>query len=436
MSDFLTQRGSVWHFVRRVPRAFAALDRRGVIRHSTRIRVADDRNGSRAARVARTLNLELESYWQSLAGGAPLADATAYDEARKRARALGFDYIDNAQLVMQPIEKILQRIEAMVANGLVGDSGVRTALLGTATRPSFMLSRLFEEFEMATKDEIKAFSPDQLRIWRNSHKRAVEQFVKVVGDKPMSELKPDDGIDYAEWWRARVINGEVEAKTANRDIGQLSRMVKEMNTWRRLGLPNIFTGLRLRGEKENSRIPYDSAFIQNRFLCGDELRSLNEDARFVLYVMVETGMRPSEIVNLRQESIILDAEIPHVRVLPIDRKLKTEDSERELPLVGVSLEALKLKPNGFPKYRDKSAGLSATVNKYLQEHGLRPTKDHSLYSLRHSFKDRLTDAEAPDSMIDHLMGHKTYKPKYGKGPSLALKRKFLDKIALVPPSRL
>jgi integrase len=97
---------------------------------------------------------------------------------------------------------------------------------------------------------------------------------------------------------------------------------------------------------------------------------------------------------------------------------------------------MRLHPQGFPRYRDKSSGLSATLNKYLSENGLRPTKDHSVYSLRHSFKDRLIGAEAPDSLIDSLMGHKTYKPKYGKGPSLELKLKFMHRIALRPPERL
>jgi integrase len=102
----------------------------------------------------------------------------------------------------------------------------------------------------------------------------------------------------------------------------------------------------------------------------------------------------------------------------------------------VALAAMKLRPKGFPRYRDKSASLSATVNKFLRVNGLRPTKDHSLYSLRHSFKDRLVAAEAPDGLIDSLMGHKTYKPKYGRGPSLELKLKFLEAIALRPPERL
>jgi hypothetical protein len=68
MSDFLTRRNGTWHFVRRVPVEFAAFDRRGVIRHSTRIRVAADRTGRRATRVADRLNAELEAYFRSAGG--------------------------------------------------------------------------------------------------------------------------------------------------------------------------------------------------------------------------------------------------------------------------------------------------------------------------------------------------------------------------------
>jgi integrase len=145
-------------------------------------------------------------------------------------------------------------------------------------------------------------------------------------------------------------------------------------------------------------------------------------------------MRPSEVVNLQSNAIILDAEIPYVKIFPDGRRLKTVDSEREIPLIGWALEALKKRPEGFPRYRDKSSSLSAAVNKYLWENKLRPTKDHTVYSLRHSFKDRLIAAEAPDSLIDSLMGHKSYKPKYGKGPPLELKLKYLQRIALKPPA--
>jgi integrase len=436
MSDFLTRRNGTWHFVRRVPVEFAELDSRGVIKHSTRIKIANDRAGRRAARVAEKFNEQLEVFWKGLSDGKPRGTLNSYELARYRARALGFEYIEFDRLLQQPPEARLERLEALVAKGLTNDAGAGAALLGAKKRPVFKLSALFEEYEAATKDEVKDLSPDQLRIWRNGRIRAVERFVEVVGDKLVSQINGDDAIDYCEWWRERVTEDVVEAKTANKDIGQLSRMLKEMSIRHRLNLPDIFKGLRLKGEAEHPRVPYDTDFVQKRLLAPGALDGLNEDARLVLYVVADTGLRPSEVVNLQEDAIVLDTSIPYVRILPDGRRLKTEDSRREIPLVGAALAAMRKRSEGFPRYRDKSSNLSATLNKYLLENGLRPTKDHTVYSLRHSFKDRLVAAEAPDSLIDSLMGHKTYKPKYGRGPSLELKLKYLQQIAFKPPASL
>ena len=178
MSDFLTRRGTTWHFVRRVPAEFAALDRRGVIRHSTRIKVADDRIGRRATRVAirsmRSLNISGRS-WPT--GGRRRTSPATMRPAR-RARALGYDYIPNSELIALPQEKRLERLEALVAKGLTHDPGAREALLGTAPRPSFNLSRLFEEYEAATKDEVKDLSPGSatdLAQWPHPCGRAIRQ---------------------------------------------------------------------------------------------------------------------------------------------------------------------------------------------------------------------------------------------------------------------
>ena len=56
MPDFLTRRNGTWHFARRVPVEFAEIDPRGVVKHSTRIRIENDRAGRRAARIAEKFN--------------------------------------------------------------------------------------------------------------------------------------------------------------------------------------------------------------------------------------------------------------------------------------------------------------------------------------------------------------------------------------------
>jgi ABC-type transport system involved in cytochrome c biogenesis permease subunit len=45
-----------------------------------------------------------------------------------------------------PLEKVLDRLEALVAKGLTGDPGARAALLGTEKRSLFPLSKLFAAF--------------------------------------------------------------------------------------------------------------------------------------------------------------------------------------------------------------------------------------------------------------------------------------------------
>jgi integrase len=327
------------------------------------------------------------------------------------------------------------RLEALVKHGVVNDPEARAALLGTEKQPPFMLSDLYVEYEAMTKDEVMDLAPDQLRIWKAGRVRAVSRFVKIAGDKPINQITRDDGIKYTEWWRGKVVSGDAVAKTANKDIGQLSRMLKDVSIRRNLNLPDIFKDLRLKGEVEEARVPYETSFIQKRLLAKGALDGLNEDARLVLYIVADTGLRPTEVVNMSPGAIVLDAPIPHVKVMPVGRRLKTADSQRDIPLVGAALAAMKKRPQGFPRYRGKSSSLSSTLNKYLLENDLRPTEDHTVYSLRHSFKDRLIAIEAPDSLIDNLMGHKTYKPKYGNGPSLELKLKYLQRIALkAPPS--
>lgn len=102
MPEFLTRRNGTWHFVRRVPLEFADFDRRGVVRHSTRIRIVHDRAGRRAAHVSEKMNERLELTWKDLALGVTQAAATRYEDARQRARTLGYEYLESTTLLERP----------------------------------------------------------------------------------------------------------------------------------------------------------------------------------------------------------------------------------------------------------------------------------------------------------------------------------------------
>ena len=64
MPDFLTRRNGTWHFFRLVPAEFSTFDKRGIVRHSTKVRVASDRTGSRLALVAETLQVQISAFFQ------------------------------------------------------------------------------------------------------------------------------------------------------------------------------------------------------------------------------------------------------------------------------------------------------------------------------------------------------------------------------------
>jgi len=161
---------------------------------------------------------------------------------------------------------------------------------------------------------------------------------------------------------------------------------------------------------------------------------INPEARRVVYLVAETGLRLSEATGLTRDAIHLDAPVPYVCVMADGRELKTDQSHREIPLVGVALKAIREQPDGFPRYRDKADSLSALVNKAMELRGLKPEAGQSLYSLRHTFEDRLTAVDAPDKIIACLMGHKWSRPRYGVGPTLEHKRDWLNRIAFSSPS--
>jgi integrase len=319
---------------------------------------------------------------------------------------------------------------------LVEDQGARAALFGTEKVPSVRLSEVFPKFEHQTRNEVRDMSLNQLKRWKNGYILAITDFIRVVGDKALNTITHADIRDYIEWLEGRIEEDEIVAKTANKYIGHCSKMIKSINLKFRLGLPDFFSGQRLQGVENESRPPFPIEFVQNRILADGALMGMNDEARRAVMLMADTGLRLSEAVNLNERTIHLDCDIPYIEVLPDGRRVKTRPSIREIPLVGTALAAMKLQRQGFPRYVDKGASFSAYVNGYLLEAGLRPTRKHTVYSLRHTFKDRLIAAQCQDSMIESLMGHSDDHPKYGSGPALDLKHKVLHAIAFNPPATL
>ncbi|HEX2255618.1 MAG TPA: DUF6538 domain-containing protein [Afifellaceae bacterium] len=414
----------IWHYFRRVPRRFAHLDRRRFVCISLATR-----DLALAERKKPAIGAAVESYWIALAKGASPEARARYEGAIERARLEGFAWSSASDLAEGSVAELLARIEKLEALGL-DDANAVDALLGTVSEPKLTLTAAQELWFEHSRDQLRGKSPDQVRRWKAPRMKAVGNLVQVVGDKPVQLLTRTDALAFRTWWLDRLEEESLTPNSANKDIGHLAQMLRTLDEAYQLGIGEPFRRLRLEEDKLAQRAAFSIDQLK-AIIADGVLDGLNDEARGIVLLMVETGLRPVEICNLMPEDLALAHEVPHVKVTPRrERALKTPYSRREVPLVGVSLLAAEEFREGFPRYRDRSSQLSANVNKYLRGRGLLPTDNHSLYSIRHAFQDRLNAVDMPDRMQADLMGHKFGRPRYGSGPELAHKRQWLERIAI------
>ena len=299
-----------------------------------------------------------------------------------------------------PPEKLLERIEAAT------DPREGAALLGVAPMPKMTVSAALEEYWPLIRDKTLMKSPDQMRRLKNPVNKAIRNFISQCGDKPIDEVTRDDMLDFREWWMERLVSERLTPNSGNKDLGHLSKVLKTVNNLKRLGLDlgPILSELTFKEGEKRTRPPFSTEWIKAKILAHDALSGMNKEARCLLLGMVNTGYRPSEGTTLNASTIHLSGDVPYIEVKTDGREVKSPNAKRIIPLLGVSLEAFRECPNGFPRYFDKP-GVSATVNNFFNANGLRETPEHSLYSLRHSFEDRMLAANIDERVRRDLMGH-------------------------------
>ena len=168
-----------------------------------------------------------------------------------------------------------------------------------------------------------------------------------------------------------------------------------------------------------------------------ECMTVDDENRWLLALISDTGMRLSEAAGLARDDIVMDTEIPHIKLVPHPwRRLKTKGSERLVPLVGASLwAARRLQQHdssyAFPRYCDgqtcNANSASAALNKWMKTI---IGGDYVVHGLRHSLRDRLRAVECPSDIIDQIGGWTTtgIGHAYGRGYSVEILAKWMQKI--------
>lgn len=385
-----------------------------------------------AARKASKMATQDEALWKAMRGNPDLP----IPEVRKAATALLAEYRPTEWKETHsyyPGEVRTWSKPEVLATLLQDDD---SSLLGT---------EVHEEANRILKGE-KAVPllSEALEVYLKEHKnRNDKQFEKVtryglglvfstLGDRPMDAY---DREEVREWRDDLLKDTKNKMATIRRRLDAINTVFRKGCVEYQLMLSNPFAKLNLPGEGLDSeeRQPFTNSEL---LAIREGVLSKNDDIRWIVGLLVETGARAGEVIGLRSGDLKLDATIPHVQFRwheKLGRRLKNRNSERDVPLVGVSLwagrRALEVSPDGwlFPRYASdgniKATHGENTINKWLKK-----LAGKTSHSFRHSLLDRLRDSGCPIDAAQQAVGHgpQTITRGYGKGYSLEKLRGYLD----------
>ena len=239
--------------------------------------------------------------------------------------------------------------------------------------------------------------------------RVVSEIVQLAGDKVINGYTRNDALLF----RDSLLKREVSYNTVKRNFECIRAIWNFAARENGISDPNPFA---------NMNYGNGAAAIKRMPIPIDDLRKVqqlcyqkDDDIRWLIALLSDTGMRLAEAAGLAREDVFLDTEIPHIRLCERSwRPLKTRSSERDVPLVGAALWAAKRAYDSsrneylFPRYCSddgcKADYASNSLNKWLRKH---VPSGCVVHSFRHSMRDRLRAVECPAEIIDQLGGWTT-----------------------------
>jgi integrase len=271
-------------------------------------------------------------------------------------------------------------------------------------------------------------------FFRGAH-RTKEYVIKVLGDRPISAYSSSDAGKFRDW----LLDKGLTVVSTKRVFATIKSIINLTISEHGLNCSNNFSRTFMPDRddvKQRKPIPIDQIKkVQQR--CYD----LDDEPRWLLALISDTGLRLSEAVGLAVSDIKLDTPTPHIIVQPQPwRSLKTKSSRRKVPLVGASLWAAKKvihnsnTPFAFPRYNDgdlaNANSASAALNKWLKP---LVSEGCVVHSFRHSIRDRLRAVECPKEIIDQIGGWSSSDvgESYGEGFPLDNMSDWINKLLLI-----
>ena len=278
----------------------------------------------------------------------------------------------------------------------------------------------------------------------NHMERPIRRLLAVLGDKPLSEYTREDANRFRDWLYdaedKELKKSPLSTSSVKRSLDSVNSVFNLANQEGMLDYPNPFANLRYRKQEPVTRPPIPIEHIASiQKLC----RSYDDDMRWLIALISDTGLRLGEAAGLERSHVDLSSSLPHLIIKETDsRRLKTKTSKRRVPLVGEALWAAgkaveaSLHNNTsflFPRYNKKAStnsnSASNGLNKWMKEH-IPP--QYVLHGFRHAMRDRLREVDCPSDVMDEIGGWSkaSVGQNYGQGSSLERLHRFMEKVVI------
>ena len=273
---------------------------------------------------------------------------------------------------------------------------------------------------------------DRDKVFHRTARRNIKYVTKAIGNKNIKDISSSDGAKFRDW----LLNKGLSINTVKRIFSSVRSIINIAISEEGLDCINGFSRTYFPKDiKPNIRRPIPIDVIkQIQKICYEK----DDDLRWLVALLSDTGMRLGEAVGLLKSDINLSSDIPYINIRPhLWRSLKTIGSERKIPLVGASLWASKRIVDAndsqfaFPRYTNHSFSnanhASAALNKWIKEQLKDP---YVIHGFRHSMRDRLRAVECPSDIVDRIGGWLTagVGQTYGNGYPLGVLIRWMSKI--------
>jgi integrase len=278
----------------------------------------------------------------------------------------------------------------------------------------------------------------------------LRRFQHHVGDLPVAEISRENVRAY------RDHRGEtLRASTLN--IKVMSRLVSFFNHCREEGWVSKppTNGLRVRdpvASRDRLRT-FTLPELQKVFGPGWKHECDGDEHKFHCgRLLLATGARAEEIAQLRIEDVKIERRALSIRITDRhpEQRLKNASSRRTVPLHSAVAAGFRryvgtVEGDGhewvFHRWsrtptQPRSSPIVTTFGSYLRKRCAISDRRVVLHSLRHTVKQLLQEAGAPDSLIAHMLGHAGQGETNGTYGGAATVERMAERVERLPITQI